>query len=115
MFERRSAFGSLVHTPCGPRKSGMPDSVEIPAPVRATTRAAPSSQDRTSSIASRMTSSGHNQATEAQRRIYVRSVANVLCHRASDPFDLLEMQDVVAGVQPAHPVQAFLASLPVNP
>ena len=31
-----SAAGFFVHTPCGPRKSGMPDSVEIPAPVRIT-------------------------------------------------------------------------------
>src|SRR5690606_40339486 len=29
-----SADGSFVHTPCGPRKSGMPLSVDIPAPVR---------------------------------------------------------------------------------
>src|ERR671914_1793969 len=28
-----AAAGSLVHTPCGPRKSGMPLSVEMPAPV----------------------------------------------------------------------------------
>src|SRR5437016_3950647 len=33
MWERRSARGSLVQTPLGPRKSGMPESVEIPAPV----------------------------------------------------------------------------------
>src|SRR5882672_7022148 len=37
MWERRSAFGSFVHTPLGPRKSGIPDSVEMPAPVRAMT------------------------------------------------------------------------------
>src|ERR671918_3209837 len=48
MFDRRSAFGSLVHTPCGPRKSGIPDSVEIPAPVSATTRWAAPSQPRAS-------------------------------------------------------------------
>src|ERR1044072_7694115 len=40
MFDSFSAFGFLVHTPCGPRKSGMPDSVEMPAPVRTTTRPA---------------------------------------------------------------------------
>ena len=33
-----SAPGFLVHTPCGPRKSGMPESVEMPAPVSTTTR-----------------------------------------------------------------------------
>src|SRR3954466_6160013 len=38
MFESRSALGFFVHTPLGPRKSGMPDSVEMPAPVSATMR-----------------------------------------------------------------------------
>src|SRR5437762_5657493 len=38
MFDSRSAFGFLVQTPFGPRKSGMPDSVEMPAPVSATIR-----------------------------------------------------------------------------
>src|SRR6185369_17938584 len=40
MLESFSAIGFLVHTPWGPRKSGMPESVEIPAPVRATTERA---------------------------------------------------------------------------
>ena len=31
-----SAAGFFVQTPFGPRKSGIPDSVEIPAPVRIT-------------------------------------------------------------------------------
>src|ERR1700738_5107155 len=52
MLERRSAFGFVVHTPCGPRKSGMPDSVEMPAPVSATTRAEASTQADTTSILS---------------------------------------------------------------
>src|SRR5712691_3003593 len=39
MFDSRSAFGFFVHTPLGPLKSGMPDSVEMPAPVNATIRA----------------------------------------------------------------------------
>jgi hypothetical protein len=38
MLESFSASGFFVHTPCGPRKSGMPESVEMPAPVRTTTR-----------------------------------------------------------------------------
>src|SRR6187402_2614310 len=42
----RSAFGLSVHTPCGPRKSGIPESVEIPAPVRATMRFAESISSR---------------------------------------------------------------------
>ena len=42
-----SAAGFLVHTPLGPRKSGMPDSVEMPAPVSTTTwRAAEPARDR---------------------------------------------------------------------
>src|SRR4051794_32635060 len=36
MCALRSAAGSFVQTPCGPRKSGMPDSVEMPAPVSTT-------------------------------------------------------------------------------
>ena len=38
VLERRRLLGAgfLVHTPCGPRKSGMPDSVEMPAPVSTT-------------------------------------------------------------------------------
>src|SRR5215467_11073127 len=52
MFESFSASGFFVHTPCGPRKSGMPDSVEMPAPVNATTRFASFTQARTSSIGS---------------------------------------------------------------
>src|SRR6476659_2273629 len=40
MDESFSAAGFLVQTPCGPRKSGIQDSVEMPAPVSATTRRA---------------------------------------------------------------------------
>src|SRR5205809_124304 len=47
MFDSLSAFGSLVQTPCGPRKSGIPDSVEIPAPVNATIRPDSSTHLRT--------------------------------------------------------------------
>src|SRR5579884_1344057 len=50
MFDSFSAFGSLVQTPWGPRKSGMPDSVEIPAPVSATIRAELSTQLRIVSV-----------------------------------------------------------------
>src|SRR5688572_19006392 len=50
MFDSRSAFGSRVQTPCGPRKSGMPDSVEMPAPVNATMDSASSTQAATDSI-----------------------------------------------------------------
>jgi hypothetical protein len=51
MFESFSASGFFVHTPCGPRKSGMPDSVEMPAPVSTTMRDASSIQPFTSSSA----------------------------------------------------------------
>src|SRR5262249_50010551 len=44
MSESFSAEGSLVQMPCGPRKSGMPDSVEIPAPVSTTICRAPRSR-----------------------------------------------------------------------
>src|SRR5919197_40749 len=48
MLDCFSASGFLVHTPCGPRKSGMPESVEMPAPVRTTTRSAAAIQRWTS-------------------------------------------------------------------
>src|ERR1700693_1608240 len=47
MSESFSAAGLRVHTPFGPRKSGMPESVEIPAPVSTTTCSAAPSQVRT--------------------------------------------------------------------
>src|SRR5262245_14044322 len=47
MSESFSASGFFVQTPCGPRKSGMPESVEMPAPVNTTTRRARSIQSRT--------------------------------------------------------------------
>src|SRR6478672_2190445 len=50
-----SASGFFVHTPLGPRKSGMPESVEMPAPVSTTMRRASSTQRRTSPIGSRST------------------------------------------------------------
>src|SRR5918999_642694 len=50
MWAVRSAFGFLVQIPFGPRKSGMPLLVEIPAPVSTTTRSAAATQPRTWSI-----------------------------------------------------------------
>src|ERR1700691_1674181 len=49
MVARRSAPGSLVHTPSGPRKSGIPDPVETPAPVMTTTDEDDSMSERASS------------------------------------------------------------------
>jgi hypothetical protein len=42
----RSASGSFVQTPSGPRKSAMPESVEMPAPVSATIRCDASTNPR---------------------------------------------------------------------
>ena len=54
VLERRRLLGAgfLVQTPCGPRKSGMPESVEIPAPVRTVIRSASSIHPRTVSRSS---------------------------------------------------------------
>src|SRR6185295_13593734 len=51
MLEGFSASGFLVQSPCGPRKSGIPESVEMPAPVSTTIRRAASIQLRTVAIA----------------------------------------------------------------
>src|SRR5688500_5664082 len=37
MLDIFSASGFFVHSPCGPRKSGIPESVEMPAPLNTTT------------------------------------------------------------------------------
>src|SRR2546423_14712273 len=50
MLESFSACGSFVHTPCGPRKSGIPDSVEMPEPGRITMRLASSIHARTEAL-----------------------------------------------------------------
>src|SRR5687768_4883308 len=50
MFDSLSALGFFVQIPCGPRKSGTPDSVEMPAPVNATMRVDEDTQLRTRSI-----------------------------------------------------------------
>src|SRR6185436_13759342 len=69
MFDIFSASGFLVHSPCGPRKSGMPESVEMPAPVSTTTRRASSIQSRTWSITSR---SGHLDLAAAAHPAHAR-------------------------------------------
>src|SRR3954454_1268843 len=66
MLEIFSACGSFVHTPCGPRKSGMPESVEMPAPVRATTRLASFTHRATSAMRVASTS-GHLDLAAAAR------------------------------------------------
>src|SRR4030095_11959438 len=50
MSDNFSASGLRVQTPCGPRKSGMPESVEMPAPVNTTMRLAESIQPRAASM-----------------------------------------------------------------
>src|SRR5256885_16881051 len=52
MSDNFSALGFLVQTPWGPRKSGMPDSVEMPAPVSTTTRCDCPIQSRAASMRS---------------------------------------------------------------
>src|SRR5258705_10034098 len=47
MLDIFSASGLRVQRPCGPRKSGMPESVEMPAPLRTTIFEADSIQPRT--------------------------------------------------------------------
>src|SRR5437016_61784 len=73
MFDIFSASGFFVHTPCGPRKSGMPESVEMPAPVRTTTRCASSIHVVTVSIMAailprRATDTSRDGADLARRR-----------------------------------------------
>jgi hypothetical protein len=50
MLDIFSAAGLRVQTPCGPRKSGIPESVEIPAPLNTSTRLAASIQPRANSM-----------------------------------------------------------------
>ena len=50
MLDAFSAAGFFVHIPCGPRKSGIAESVEIPAPVNTTIR----SESATASRAARV-------------------------------------------------------------
>src|SRR4051812_6710253 len=47
MLDIFSASGLRVQTPCGPRKSGMPESVEMPAPLSTTIFEADPTQPRT--------------------------------------------------------------------
>src|SRR6185436_9047702 len=93
MLESFSARGSFVQTPCGPRKSGMPDSVEIPAPVSTTTRAEASIQSRTALIMS-----------------VIAWTARVLLDRGADSLELREVQEIVSGIEHPHAGEALLAS-----
>src|SRR5215207_4596120 len=95
MSDMRSALGFSVHTPCGPRKSGMPESVEIPAPVRTTTRCAPSIQLRTSPItsghldlaaAAHAAGRGHAALRDDDRGGRLAAQLLQLLHRALDRF-----------------------------
>ena len=47
----KSTIRFSAHTPPGLRKSGTPDSVEMPAPVKPTTREAPATSRRAASTA----------------------------------------------------------------
>jgi hypothetical protein len=50
MFTSFIRSGCVVHTPFGPRKSGMPDSVLIPAPVSTAIRSEAATEAETRSI-----------------------------------------------------------------
>src|SRR5437763_14327775 len=74
MLESFSACGSFVHTPCGLRKSGIPDSVEMPAPVRITMCLASSVHARTEAIGgSGELIHDHDLESVSARRTGVRS------------------------------------------
>src|SRR5688572_6805155 len=55
MLDIFSASGFFVHRPCGPRKSGIPESVEMPAPVNTTTLSAAWTNARARAVRSRST------------------------------------------------------------
>src|SRR5437763_9980852 len=69
MFESRSALGFVVHTPLGPRKSGMPDSVEMPAPVSATMRVEAETSRRASERESSRGNKHHRQRQAGNRAL----------------------------------------------
>src|SRR6185503_21323310 len=69
MLDIFSASGFFVHSPCGPRKSGMPESVEMPAPVRTTTRLAASTHERAESTSFNL---GHLDLAAAARTAHRR-------------------------------------------
>ena len=64
-----SAAGFFVQTPFGPRKSGMPESVEMPAPVSTTTRCA----SRTALLARPMGAAGPGISAVAYHGSQIRS------------------------------------------
>src|SRR4051812_26529957 len=96
MLDIFSASGFFVHSPCGPRKSGMPESVEMPAPVSTTTRCASAIHCLTSSItfsrhldlAARPHAAGRRQAALRDHDLRGRLAAQLLqlLHRALDRF-----------------------------
>jgi hypothetical protein len=74
MVEYFSASGLRVHTPFGPRKSGMPESVEMPAPVSTTIRSADPSSSRARSTAATSTGPGSAGPELAGSGHIIRSV-----------------------------------------
>src|SRR6266571_5805192 len=98
MRDSRSARGSLVHRPLGPRKSGIPDSVEMPAPVRAVTAVA--SRSHPATISSSWRSWRIDSRLAARGRLLggmdfidrdVAAYMRRLCDRYDEPV-LLEME-----------------------
>src|SRR2546426_10488330 len=93
MFDIFSASGFLVHRPCGARKSGMPESVEMPAPVSATILRAAPIQPRTAAIVASCS----------------RIAGTIGCQRAMSTGSLLRWIALVAGAELA--VRGHLANL----
>src|SRR4051794_22939921 len=98
MLDIFSASGLRVHRPCGPRKSGMPESVEMPAPLSTTTREADSIQPRTVSVLvmggsrlryldlARAADPGNRPLRHDDRRRRLPAQLLQLLHRALDCF-----------------------------
>ncbi len=72
MLAAFSAAGFFVHTPFGPRKSGMPESVEMPAPVSTTTRSAPAIALAAAASAPESTSVGGSPVRPGDRSTMAR-------------------------------------------
>src|ERR1035441_1282693 len=89
MLARRSAAGSLVQTPSGPRKSGIPEAVETPAPVITTIDDEVSTSDRALSKELEVTRA--NSTSKASVSVMNSTSSNLSTYwcRRPDATDLL--------------------------
>src|SRR6266850_8594887 len=107
-----SASGFFVHTPCGPRKSGIPESVEMPAPVRTTTRRASSIQPRTRcTTVSRSRSLIAGYFNVWGKRAYTLFVAALADPLPDDPLPLVESWLAEAAKVAKHATAMTLATV----